>query len=108
MKVQDKSSLHVALLCHFLFEQRDGMKERVFSRTPGGKRGRRSLSLSSALEIFLSANLLHVLIALLGGVILPQGGLGMDMHPYHPGGGKEKHSHSSIGAYQYHLTGLNQ
>lgn len=75
-----------------------GMKERVSSRTPGGKkRGR--LSLSSALEFFLSANLLHVLIVLLGGVILPEGGLGMDMHPYHPGGGKKKHSHSSIGAY---------
>jgi len=107
MKVQDKSSLHVALLCHFLFEQRDGRKERVFSRTPGGKIGWRSLSLSSALEIFLSTNLLHVPIALLGGVILPQGGLGMDMHPYHPGGGKDKHSHSSIGAYWYHLTAKN-
>lgn len=68
---------------------------------PEEKRGRWSLSLSSALEIFLSANLLHVLIVLLGGVILPEGGLGMDMHPYHPGGGKKKHFHSSIGAYCY-------
>jgi len=50
-------------------------------------------------SFFLSANLLHVLIVHLGGVLLPEGGLGMDMHTYHPGGGKKETFPSSRGAY---------